>query len=62
MKIMSQADYADDLAILTNTPAKAESLFHSLEQAEGRIFLYDNANKTEFMCSKQEKNYLHFKC
>ena len=41
------ADFADDLALLMNTPAQAESLLQSLQQAVGEISLYSNANKTE---------------
>ena len=51
---MTDADYADDLALLTNTPAQAESQFHTLEQAAGGINLHVNANKREFMCFNQE--------
>ena len=29
---ITNVDYADDIVLLTNTPAKAESLLHSLEQ------------------------------
>ena len=47
---MTDADYADDLALLTNTSAQAESLLHSLEKAEGGINLYLKTNKTEYMC------------
>ena len=43
------ADYADDIALLANTPAQAESLLHSLEQAAGGIGLHVNRDKTEFM-------------
>ena len=51
---MTDADYVDDLALLANTPPKAESLLHSLgETAEG-INLNVNANKTESLCFKQE--------
>ena len=32
---MIDADYADDLVLLTNTPAQAEYLLHSLKQAAG---------------------------
>ena len=32
-------------ALLTNTPTKAESLLHSLEQAVGGISLHANADK-----------------
>ena len=51
---MIDADYAYDLMLLTNTPAQAETLLHSLKQAAGGIGLYVNANKTEFICFKQE--------
>ena len=51
---MTDADNADNLALLTNTPAQAESLLHSLEQAVIDIGLYVEANKTEYMCFKQK--------
>ena len=35
---ITNADYADDLALLKNTPAQAESLLHRLEQAEFMCF------------------------
>ena len=47
---MTDTDYADDLALLTNILAQVESLLHSLEQAAGGIGFYINASKTEFMC------------
>ena len=37
---MIVTDYADDQELLTNTPAQAESLLHSSEQAAGDINLY----------------------
>ena len=40
-------DYADDIALLANTPTQAETLLHSLERADGGIGLHVNANKTE---------------
>ena len=39
---------------LTNTPAQAESQLHNLEQAVEGIGLYENENKTVFMCFNQE--------
>ena len=42
-------DYADDIALLANTPAQAETLLHSLEQAAAGIGLHVNACKTEYM-------------
>ena len=38
------ADYADDIALLANTPAQAKSLLHSLEWAAGGIGLHVNAD------------------
>ena len=45
----------EDLAASTNIPAQAESLLHSLEQAAGRIVLYVNVIKTEFICYRQKE-------
>ena len=50
---ITDADYADDIAILTNTPDQAETLLHSLERAAASIGLYVNAHKTEYMCYNQ---------
>ena len=44
------ADYADNIALLANTPAQAESLLRCLERAAGGMGLQVNADKTEFMC------------
>ena len=52
-QINTDADYADDIALLANTPAQAESLLHRLERAAGGIGLYVNADKTEYMCFNQ---------
>ena len=48
-------DYADDIALLANSPAQTESLLHSMEQAGG-IGLHDNADKKEYMCFNQRGN------
>ena len=52
-KTITDADYADDIAILANTPNQAETLLHSLERAAAGISLYVNAHKTEYMCYNQ---------
>ena len=39
---VTYADYTDDLMLLANTPAQAESLLQSLEQAAEGISLYVN--------------------
>ena len=49
LKTITDADYADDIAILANTPDQAETLLHSLERAVTGIGLYVNAHKTEYM-------------
>ena len=49
-KIITDTDYADDIAILANTPNQAETLLHSLERAAACIGLHVNAHKTEYMC------------
>ena len=55
-KTITNANYADDIAILANTPNQAETLLHSLEGATAGIDLYLNAHKTEYMCYNQPGN------
>ena len=55
-KTITVADYADDLALLANTPNQAETLLHSLERAAAGIGLHVNAHKTEYMCYNQTGN------
>ena len=50
---LTDLNYTDDKALLVNTPAQAESLLHSLEQAAGGIGIYMISNKTEDICFKQ---------
>ena len=52
-KTITGADYADDIALLANTPNQAERLLHSLEWAAAGIGLHVNAHKTEYMCYNQ---------
>ena len=49
---MTNADYTDNLALLANAPAQAESRLDHLEQTAESIGLCTNANKTEFICFK----------
>ena len=53
---MTDADDADDLALLANTPNQAETLLHSLERVAAGIGLHVNAHKTEYMCYNQTGN------
>ena len=55
-KTITDADYADDLALLANTPNQAETLLHSLERATAGIGLHVNAHKTEYKCYNQTGN------
>ena len=50
---ITDTDYADDILLLANTPAQAESLLHSLEWAADGIDLHVNRDKTEYMCLNQ---------
>ena len=56
IKTISDADYADDIALLANAPAQAESLLYSQERAAAGIGLHINAYKTEYMCFNQTGN------
>ena len=53
-KTITDADYADDILLLANTPNQAETLLHSLERTAAGIGLHVNAHKTEFMCFNQK--------
>ena len=52
-KTITDADYADDIAIVANTPNQTETLLHSLEQAAAGIGLHVNAHKNKYMCYNQ---------
>ena len=52
-KIITDADYAGDKALLANTPTQAETQLHSLERAAAGIGLHVNAHNTEYMCFNQ---------
>ena len=43
---ISDVNYANDTALLANTPTQGKSLVHRLEQAAGGIGLHVNADKT----------------
>ena len=48
-KTITDADYADDIALLAYAPAQAETLLHSLERAAAGIGLHVNTHKTEYV-------------
>ena len=45
---ITDVDYADDIALLANTPAQDKFLQHSLEQVASGIGPHVNADKTEY--------------
>ena len=49
IETMTDADNTDNLVLLTNTPAQAESLQQNQEKAVGGTGHYANINKTEYM-------------
>ena len=49
---IKETDYGDDIALLANIPAHAESQLHSLERVVGGLSLHVNADKTQYMCFK----------
>ena len=51
---ITDGDLADDIALLANISAQAESLLHSLERAAAGIGLHLNADKTEYTCINQK--------
>ena len=53
VKTINDADYADDIVTLANTPNQAETLLHSLERAAADIGLYVNAHKMEYISYNQ---------
>ena len=52
-KTITDADHADDRALLTNTPARAETVLHSLERDVAGVGLHVNAHKTGYMYFNQ---------
>ena len=52
-KTITDADYADNMALLANASAQAETLLYSLERGAAGIGLHANAYKTEYMCFNQ---------
>ena len=56
-KTITDADYADDVALLANMPNQAETQLHSLEWVAAGIGLHVNAHKTEYMLQPNRRHY-----
>ena len=48
---LTDLDFADDLALFSQSVKDAESLLHSLEQEAAKVGLYCNESKTKFICT-----------
>ena len=48
-RTITDADYADDIALLVDKPAQAKSLMYSLEQPARGIGLHVDAEKAELL-------------
>ena len=57
-KTNNNADYTNDIALLANAPAQAETLQHSQERTAAGIGFHVNAHKTEY---KSKRLHLHTK-
>ena len=53
---ITDADYDDDTALLSNTPAKSKTQLHSLERTTGGIDLHVNVHKTKYMGFNQRRD------
>ena len=54
--IITDADYTDDIALLANTSAQAQTPLHNLERAAARWGLHVHTDKTEYMCFNQRSD------
>ena len=52
-KTITDTDYANDIVLLANAPAQAETLLHSLERAAAGIGLHVDAHKMKYICFNQ---------
>jgi hypothetical protein len=52
---LTDVDYADDLALLTNNIQDATALLHKIEEAASEVGLYINAKKTEYIVINQDQ-------
>ena len=52
-KTITDADYADDIALLANALTQVETLLHNLEWDAAGIGFHISAHKMEYMCFNQ---------
>ena len=52
-RTIADVDETNDIALLANTPAQAETQLYSLKQEAAGIGLHVNRDKAEYMCFNQ---------
>ena len=60
-KTITDADYADDIAILVNTPNQVETLLHSLERATAGVGLHVNAHNLNTCAIIKQATFPHLR-
>ena len=55
---LSDLDFADDLALISENIKHAEELLHSVEIAANQVGLFCNEGKTEFLCTSDSARAL----
>ena len=56
-KHLTDLDYADDMALISDTLPKAQELLNSLKKASNKIGLFLNAKKTKYMTINVDANH-----
>ena len=56
-KHLTDLDYADDMALISDTLPKAQELLNSLEKASNKVGLFLNAKKTKYMTINVDANH-----
>ena len=62
VQTITDTNYADDIGLIANTPAQAESLLLNLERSADGIGLHVNADKTDCMYFNQSGDIFILKC
>ena len=53
--MLSNLDYADDIAVLDNSPVNLQQYIEALTQNAKEVGLYINVNKTKYMSTNKNK-------
>ena len=58
-RTITDADYADDIALLANTPNQAETLLHSLERAAAALASMSMDTKLKICATTKQVTFPH---